>query len=136
MTVGERIKERRKALEISADTLADILHISRSTMFRYENGDIEKFPTSSLEPIARALRTTPKYLMGWTDNPDEGFISDSFYFNSTSPALVLTDEETELVADFRDASDDVRRSAKMILAASAEAERKKNAEELSSRSAV
>ena len=67
MTVGERIKARRKELDINADTLANVLGVSRSTVFRYENGDIEKFPTAILEPIARALHTSPAYLMGWED---------------------------------------------------------------------
>ena len=71
MSVGERIKTRRKQLELSADQLADVLGISRSTMFRYESGYIEKFPTSSLEPIAKALHTSVKYLLGWTDDPEE-----------------------------------------------------------------
>jgi transcriptional regulator with XRE-family HTH domain len=72
MTVGERIRNRRKDLGVSADDLAAALGLSRSTIFRYENGDIEKLPISILEPIARKLCTTPKYLMGWTDDPDDG----------------------------------------------------------------
>ena len=70
MTVGERIKARRKELDISADFLADALNISRSTMYRYENGFIEKLPTDIIEPLAKALRTTPAYLMGWADEAD------------------------------------------------------------------
>lgn len=67
MTVGERIKMRRKELDISADDLARILGISRSTIFRYENGDIEKLPIDVLKPIAEALYTTPYWLMGIED---------------------------------------------------------------------
>ena len=36
-------------------------------MFRYENGDIEKLPIDILEPIAKALQTTPAHLMGWEE---------------------------------------------------------------------
>ncbi len=71
MTVGERIKNRRKALGISADELAAAIGVSRSTVFRYEKGDIEKVPGDTLVPIATALRTTPQYLMGWEPDPDE-----------------------------------------------------------------
>lgn len=67
MTVGERIKSRRKELGISADDLAARIGVSRSTMFRYEKGDIEKVPGDTLVPIANALHTTPAYLMGWED---------------------------------------------------------------------
>lgn len=71
MTIGQRIKERRKALGISADALGKKLGKDRSTVFRYENGDIEKLPIDILRPIAEALLTTPEYLMGWSENEKE-----------------------------------------------------------------
>lgn len=66
-STGKRIKNRRKELNISADDLAKVLGVSRSTVFRYEKGEIEKVPAKYLERIALALDTTPAYLMGWQD---------------------------------------------------------------------
>lgn len=68
MTTGERIRLLRKQYGISADMLAEKLGVSRATMFRYENGDVEKLPGSLLEPLAKALHTTPASLMGWDEN--------------------------------------------------------------------
>lgn len=65
--IGQRIKERRKELKMSADELGAKLGKNRSTIFRYENGDIENLPLDILEPIAEALQTTPEYLMGWQE---------------------------------------------------------------------
>lgn len=65
MTVGERMKARRKQIGMSAEQIAEKLNISPSTIYRYENGDIEKMGIDKLTPIADALRTTPAYLMGW-----------------------------------------------------------------------
>lgn len=65
MSIGQRIKERRKALKISAEELGKRLGKDRSTIYRYEKGDIENLPLDILEPIAKALNTTPQYLMGW-----------------------------------------------------------------------
>lgn len=65
MDVGKRIKERRQELGLSADHLADVLGKNRSTIYRYESGYIENMPIEILEPIAKALQTTPAYLMGW-----------------------------------------------------------------------
>lgn len=65
MNIGQRIKERRKELRISVDELARRLGKDRSTIYRYEKGDIENLPLDILEPIAKALDTTPQYLMGW-----------------------------------------------------------------------
>ena len=67
MNIGQRIKERRKALKMSADALGEKLGKDRSTIYRYEKGDIENLPLDILEPIAEALSTTPAYLMGWEE---------------------------------------------------------------------
>ncbi|HFD0861469.1 TPA: XRE family transcriptional regulator [Enterococcus faecium] len=67
MDIGERMKLRRKELNLSADVVAEKLGVSRSTIFRYEKGDIEKLPTNILDDIAEVLKTTPAFLMGWED---------------------------------------------------------------------
>ncbi|MFS7425160.1 helix-turn-helix domain-containing protein [Carnobacterium maltaromaticum] len=68
MSVGEKMKQRRKELKISADEIAEKLNVSRSTIFRYEKGDIEKLPTNILNELAVILKTTPAYLMGWENS--------------------------------------------------------------------
>jgi transcriptional regulator with XRE-family HTH domain len=65
MNYGLRIKQRRLELGLSVDELAKKVGKSRATIYRYENGDIKEIPMSVLEPIVRALHTTPQYLMGW-----------------------------------------------------------------------
>ena len=65
-----RMKERRKQLGLKADDIAEKLGVSRATIFRYENGDIEKVPFNALAPLAVALQTNIAYLAGWTDEPD------------------------------------------------------------------
>jgi transcriptional regulator with XRE-family HTH domain len=67
MIIGKRIKQKRKELKMSADELAMRLGKDRSTIYRYEKGDIENLPLDILEPIAKALNTTPQYLMGWEE---------------------------------------------------------------------
>jgi transcriptional regulator with XRE-family HTH domain len=67
MTIGQRIKRRRKELRMTADELGAQLGKDRSTIYRYENGEIENMPLDVLEPIAQALQTTPQHLMGWEE---------------------------------------------------------------------
>ena len=69
-TTGERIKARRKQLSISADELAERVGVSRSTVFRWEKGDVEKIPAVELNKIAHALQTTDAYLFGAIDDPE------------------------------------------------------------------
>lgn len=65
MDVGKRIKKIRTDIGMSADQLAEKLGKNRSTIYRYESGDIENMPIDVLQPIADALNTTPAHLMGW-----------------------------------------------------------------------
>ena len=69
MRIGERIKQRRLELGYTADALAKLLNKNRATIYRYENGDIENMPIDVLEPLSKALNTTPAYLMGWQESP-------------------------------------------------------------------
>ena len=39
-TIGERIKELRIKLNLSADDLAELIGKNRSTIYRYENSNI------------------------------------------------------------------------------------------------
>ena len=86
---------RRKEIGLSAEHVAEILGVSPATVYRYENGDIEKIPGDSLVPIADALHTTPAYLMGWTDSPLAAPPIDSPH------NLELTSVEQELIQMFR-----------------------------------
>lgn len=77
MSTGQRMKARRKELGLSAEYIANQLNLSPATIYRYENGDIDKVPGDILEPLAAILQTTPAHLMGWDDysNPIEFTVS-------------------------------------------------------------
>lgn len=72
MRIGDRIKQMRKEKGISAQELGKRLGKDRSTIYRYEKGEIENLPLDILKPIAYALDTTPQYLMGWEDEVGKG----------------------------------------------------------------
>lgn len=82
MTTGERIRKRRKELGITADDLGSKVGIDRSTVYRYEKGDIEKVPISTLEPFADALNTTVAYLMGWST--DSAYYDDNHMISNNA----------------------------------------------------
>lgn len=65
MNIGKRIRARRQELDMSMEELGKLIGKNRSTIFRYEKGEIENLPLDILEPIAKALHTTPQKLMGW-----------------------------------------------------------------------
>ena len=71
MSIGERIREIRKEQGLSIDDLAYKLGKNRTTIYRYENGDIENLPLGILDSLANALNTSPAHLMGWDSQLNE-----------------------------------------------------------------
>jgi len=71
--ISDRIRARREELGLSVAELAKRLGKNRATVYRYESNDIEDMPSSVLEPLAKALQTTPAYLMGWDDKQTKVF---------------------------------------------------------------
>lgn len=63
--IGARIKQARIDAGFSVEELAKKIGKNRATIYRYESGEIADLPTTILEPLAKALGTTPAQLMGW-----------------------------------------------------------------------
>jgi transcriptional regulator with XRE-family HTH domain len=99
-TSGERIKELRKALGLSADDLGERIGKDRATIFRYEKGEIENMPLAVIYNLADALHVSPGYLMGWVkdaDAPSRRFrAAIENELNNTNQADVDAAVETEL----------------------------------------
>ena len=94
MRIGERIKQRRKELGLSADKLGEMLGKNRATIFRYENGEIENLPLDILEPIAKALGTTPAYLLGWEEETKKNDIQADIILRMRTDSLFMSAVET------------------------------------------
>ncbi|WP_312281035.1 helix-turn-helix domain-containing protein [Oscillibacter sp.] len=97
MTTGDRIKQRRKELGLSVSELARALGKNRATIYRYESNDIENLPVNVLEPLARALDTTPAKLMGWYDREPPSQNDLEFEHNIVFNAFLALSED--IIAD-------------------------------------
>ncbi len=82
MNVGQTIKKIRTERGISVDELATKLGKNRATIYRYERGDIENMPLEVLEPLSKALNTTPSHLMGWEKNDEDFFAQEDISLGS------------------------------------------------------
>lgn len=67
MKVNEIIKNRRKELGLTLKDVANELNVSESLISRYESNDVKNMGIDKLIPLAKVLKTTPAYLMGWED---------------------------------------------------------------------
>lgn len=66
--IGRRIQERRKALNISVVDIATYTGLSKATIHRYENGEIQNIKLPVLETIASILNVSPLWLIGKSED--------------------------------------------------------------------
>ena len=67
MKIRDRLKERRLELGYTLEDVAKKVGTSKQTIQRYESGIISNIPSDKVEALAKALKTTPAQLMGWSD---------------------------------------------------------------------
>lgn len=94
MTIGARMKKRRKELGISADDIANYIGVDRTTYYRYERGAISKVSTEVLQKVAEYLHTTPTWLMGIKD-------ASPIPWQKSSPLQKLSDDEADIITKYR-----------------------------------
>ena len=94
-TLGQRVKKRRKQLDISQGQVAVYAQVNRSYISQIEHDHVQSVGSEILKEIARCLETTPNYLLGLTDRP---WLSD----NTTEPATEL---EYQMLDEFRKIKD-------------------------------
>lgn len=103
--IGHRIRESRLNAEMSQDELAKkVGYKSRSTINKIESG-INDIARSKIVLIARALNTTPAYLMGWEDSdtkPLPDIRTDIHTIAAHHNGEDWTEEELEEIEKFKE----------------------------------
>lgn len=69
--ISERILNLLAEKDISYGELSIQTNIPKSALQRYATGQTEKIPIDRLDRIAKALNTTPAYLMGWEEDKEK-----------------------------------------------------------------
>lgn len=105
-TLGKKIAEKRKELGWRQEDLANKLgYKSKSTINKIELG-INDIPQAKVAMFAKALGTTPAYLMGWEDEQKKNDIqtdivlrmrSDEKFMEAVNYLYNLDDEKLESV---------------------------------------
>lgn len=63
--IGIRIKDTRKALNMTQEELGAIVGLTKATINKYELGVVQNLKRPVIEKIADALSVSPGFLMGW-----------------------------------------------------------------------
>ena len=62
--IGRKIRMKRKALDLTQAELAKRAGLTESSISRYETGNIETLPTSTVHRICNVLNIAPAELLG------------------------------------------------------------------------
>ena len=65
--MSRRIKELRSSLGMTLEDVAKIVGVGKSTVRKWETGMISNMRRDKIASLAKALQTTPAYLMGWEE---------------------------------------------------------------------
>ncbi len=74
MAIKDNIKKKRKERKMTLEDVAKIVGVTRQTVQKYESGVVSNIPSDKIELLAKALHTTPAYIMGW-ESDEQDFLS-------------------------------------------------------------
>lgn len=69
MEMSQIIKSRRKDLNLTLEEVGSFVGVGKSTVRKWENGDIENMRRDKIAALAEVLQVSINYLMGWDDVP-------------------------------------------------------------------
>ena len=106
MTLGDRIKKLRLEAGLSQEELAQEKGYSTKTSISKIEKDVLDMIQSTIVALARALKTTPRVLMGWTETEKK------------PPLKLPSGDEQELLTIYRnvnqDGQDYIMQTARMV----------------------
>ena len=123
MEMGERIKQKRQEKGLSMQGLADLLHVGRSAVNKWEKGHVQNIKRSTIRDMAKIFDCNPAWLLCLTDDatPYESFATPeefelSWYRRGGGKhPIELSDIEHELVLSYRCADDGTKQSIHKLL---------------------
>jgi repressor LexA len=103
--MAQRIKELRKEKGLTLEQVAEVVGVGKSTVRKWETGMIANMKRDKIASLAKALGTTPAYLMGWELEEKKVPLSD----------LPIAEEEKLMLQLFRQIPEDRQQEALDLL---------------------
>lgn len=74
--MAQRIKKLRQEKGLTLEQVADVVGVGKSTVRKWETGMIANMRRDKIADLAKALGTTPAYLMGWPEEEEKNSPSE------------------------------------------------------------
>lgn len=94
MELQDLIKKRRQELHLTYEEIGKIVGVSKSTVRKWETGMIENMRRDKILLLAKALKVSPAYLLGW--EPDS---NELVYESSNEYSVKANLEKSDLYVD-------------------------------------
>lgn len=102
MTMGEKIKNRRKALGMTQQELAEKMGFkTRSHISLIEQGE-RNIPANKIKKLAKILDISPEYLVGWRNTLESSSYSKVMVNNKSHDILDTTRDPLRLIINATD----------------------------------
>lgn len=99
MLLNDKLKARRIELKLTMAEVAKLVGVSEATISRWESGDISNMRRDKIALYAKALNTTPLFVMGIDNN-----ISTNPY-KDQQPKVALTQRQNKIINLFSKLTD-------------------------------
>lgn len=77
--MAQKIKDLRISQNLTLEQVANEVGVGKSTVRKWETGMIANMRRDKIASLAKALHTTPAYLMGWIDEPHREITVDNLF---------------------------------------------------------
>lgn len=77
--MAQKIKDLRISQNLTLEQVANEVGVGKSTVRKWETGMIANMRRDKIASLAKALHTTPAYLMGWIDEPHKEITIDNLF---------------------------------------------------------
>lgn len=94
MKLNDKLRARRLELGMTLEDVGKIVGVSKSTVKKWESGDIENMRRDKIELLSKALKVSPGFIMGWEDDEDCKVIE-------IRPKFELSLDEENLIRKYR-----------------------------------
>lgn len=100
MELNNLIKQRRQELNLTLEQVAQIVGVGKSTVRKWETGDIKNMKRDKIPLLAEALQISPSLIAGFketTTNPNK---------------FLFSKEEQKIISDYRNLNEIGQKEAK------------------------
>lgn len=102
--IRQVLLKKREEKGLSAQALGKQVGVDKTTIYRYEKGQIEKMPFTVVNRLADILNINPAFIAGFTDDPDiNENAGNSLEMNISTLVKKLTTPRQEKVYSFTNA---------------------------------